>query len=703
MSEVEAFTRQLAINQDLNSLMHEAMPEEQANIHGIWKLNRDITAISRTNNFLQDYYVYLNNYNLILAPGSSYFRPEHYYESFHYRDISRKEWEQDWLGKTHRSDILPAMPYSKMGVETSVISYIQSLPLESLSPTAATAVVLIDQEQVNSLLTVIPEQYGGWAHIMDGQGHTIGLQGIDQAHAAQLETEAASKLEADKVSQMYNDTLLITIRSEKNGWVYRAGIPREALMKNANKIKDITWAVTGTALLLGIIAGLLLAYRNSLPITKLLSIFSQESRGVRNDYDFLQGNISGMITNNKRLESELNLKLPLLRDAFLRRLVAGEFLSGSEIEAAANQAGVMLSGQAGYAGLLKITGYEDMNHIDVLNELNAARLLVKQTLQDVDGSLLMTDLGSNQVIIVFLIAEEAGGAREEQISRIVEQSSRSLYDQYKIRVAAAIGSSFSELRDVSRSHEQAKEAIAYTDPKESRMLVWFDEIQIDSTTFYYPLDVELRLISTIKAGDGEKARSILEDTAEQNLERRNLSAEMKRQFILELKGTLLKLLDQKPFHETALAEPMKERMLGMAGGQSMESALEEIGTMMDTLTDWINTKKNSEHNETIEQIRQCMADMYMQPELSLYQVAERVGYPEKYISGLFKEVTGTNLWDYLEKLRIDQAVRLLRESSSTIEDIAQRTGYNSAHSFRRAFKRAVGVSPSAYRQFKDED
>lgn len=51
MSEVEAFTRQLAINQDLNSLMHEAMPEEQANIHGIWKLNRDITAISRTNNF----------------------------------------------------------------------------------------------------------------------------------------------------------------------------------------------------------------------------------------------------------------------------------------------------------------------------------------------------------------------------------------------------------------------------------------------------------------------------------------------------------------------------------------------------------------------------------------------------------------------------------------------------------------------------
>lgn len=76
--------------------------------------------------------------------------------------------------------------------------------------------------------------------------------------------------------------------------------------------------------------------------------------------------------------------------------------------------------------------------------------------------------------------------------------------------------------------------------------------------------------------------------------------------------------------------------------------------------------------------------------------------PEKYISQLFKEVTGVNFSDHLIKVRMDQAIILLKESGLTVDEIAVRVGYNSSHSFRRAFKRLMGVSPSAYRQSVDE-
>nr|WP_252198399.1 AraC family transcriptional regulator [Clostridium sp. MCC353] len=70
---------------------------------------------------------------------------------------------------------------------------------------------------------------------------------------------------------------------------------------------------------------------------------------------------------------------------------------------------------------------------------------------------------------------------------------------------------------------------------------------------------------------------------------------------------------------------------------------------------------------------------------------------EGYLSSVFKEQTGTNFADYLEKIRIDQACELLKNEKMTINEIAQKVGYNSVQSFRRAFKRVKNMSPKEAR------
>ena len=79
-------------------------------------------------------------------------------------------------------------------------------------------------------------------------------------------------------------------------------------------------------------------------------------------------------------------------------------------------------------------------------------------------------------------------------------------------------------------------------------------------------------------------------------------------------------------------------------------------------------------------------------------IAEHMSKSEKFISQLFKEHTGENLSDYVERVRIDAASNLLHSTGQTIDEIAEATGYNSAHSFRRAFKRVRGISPSVFRK-----
>ncbi|WP_340392554.1 helix-turn-helix domain-containing protein [Paenibacillus sp. FSL E2-0190] len=704
MAEVEGFTRQLAVNQELNVLMNES--ENETNVYGIWKTMRNVLTFGQTNDFLQNYYIYLANYNLILTPGSTY-RPEHYYSNFNYKDLSLQDWRKDVLETTHRSEIKPLSDFVSRGMQTSVITYMQSLPLDSFNDSSpAVAVVIIDEKNISSLLSGLTERYGGWVHISDAKGNTIVLQGSDEQKMVKMLDDPA--FDKNKVSQFYKDDLVITTRSDSNGWVYQTGIPQDILMENANKIKRISIQITGGTLIIGLIAGLILAYRNSAPINRMLSVmkeqFGKEEASERNEFDFLSGNIADMITKNKLLESELNRQLPLVRDAFLKRLIAGEFKTRDEIISAAKQADISMNQNTGYVGIVQINGYAGMDSVEILNELSASRLLLKQTLAELGVDVLMTDMGSDKVVTLFFSREEGADKEQEaaNITQTMEELAINVFNEYRITILAGFGDLFTEVTEVSLSYDQSKQALEYAVYMNKKGIIWSSEAQIENTTYYYPLDSEQRLISTIRAGELEEAKRIVRAIIVQNMEQRELSIEMKHQLVGEMKGTFLKLLDQKAFTEYSDIESVKRRVIDIGSSESLETIQNEFFDIMEELCGLIANKKKDIHIQIIKQIKDYTAKNYSDTELTLYRVAEQVERPEKYISQLFKEVTGVNFSDHLIKVRMDQAIILLKESGLTVDEIAVRVGYNSSHSFRRAFKRLMGVSPSAYRQSVDE-
>lgn len=89
---------------------------------------------------------------------------------------------------------------------------------------------------------------------------------------------------------------------------------------------------------------------------------------------------------------------------------------------------------------------------------------------------------------------------------------------------------------------------------------------------------------------------------------------------------------------------------------------------------------------------------YAQYDLSLNSLSVRFGITGNYLSSLFKKQKGVNFSAYLEEVRIGHAETMLRSHEGTIDEIAQKTGYTNADSFRRAFRRVRGVSPSQWRE-----
>ena len=90
---------------------------------------------------------------------------------------------------------------------------------------------------------------------------------------------------------------------------------------------------------------------------------------------------------------------------------------------------------------------------------------------------------------------------------------------------------------------------------------------------------------------------------------------------------------------------------------------------------------------------------YSNSELSLNLVAENFFISTSYLSKIIKNKTGHNFTDYLNKLRINRSIELLKSSKNyTIKEISDMVGYNSQHYFSRAFKNYTGKSPIQYKK-----
>ena len=84
--------------------------------------------------------------------------------------------------------------------------------------------------------------------------------------------------------------------------------------------------------------------------------------------------------------------------------------------------------------------------------------------------------------------------------------------------------------------------------------------------------------------------------------------------------------------------------------------------------------------------------------LSLDEMASHCALNASYLSRSFKKKTGTTIFAYLNRVRIEKACHLLKNSSMTITEIAFSVGYNNISFFNRMFKRAMSLSPGEYRR-----
>lgn len=101
--------------------------------------------------------------------------------------------------------------------------------------------------------------------------------------------------------------------------------------------------------------------------------------------------------------------------------------------------------------------------------------------------------------------------------------------------------------------------------------------------------------------------------------------------------------------------------------------------------------------ERLERILNYINENY-DKEISLALAAQKFYMNTSYFSDYFKKNIGINFTDYLAKVRINKAVRLLNDLSINSTEIAFSCGFNNVTSFYNTFKKIKGMSPGDFKK-----
>jgi AraC-like DNA-binding protein len=154
--------------------------------------------------------------------------------------------------------------------------------------------------------------------------------------------------------------------------------------------------------------------------------------------------------------------------------------------------------------------------------------------------------------------------------------------------------------------------------------------------------------------------------------------------------------------ESSLGLAASELAANRAGAQTMLSKLSEL-LFAEAVRDYVASLPDSERGWLAAlrdvHVGRALALLHERPaaEWRVDDLARRVGLSRSAFTDRFVALLGEPPIRYLARWRMQLALELLRDPARSVAEVAAAVGYDSEAAFSRAFKRALGVAPAAWR------
>ncbi|MBW5448219.1 response regulator [Cohnella sp. CFH 77786] len=260
-----------------------------------------------------------------------------------------------------------------------------------------------------------------------------------------------------------------------------------------------------------------------------------------------------------------------------------------------------------------------------------------------------------------------------------------------------LGAPTSGMEHLKPAYEQALKAMKYTFLQANPSFAAYENMKDLDTGYTLPA-ADIQKLANMLGSDREKEMKLL---LHQLLDIRTVSR-YDLAYLEAVSAALNELVFDKVFY--AYGEESIEilKLYKMVGNiynfNHYHDYVHGVESLLFQLNEYVKTMKAAHvDNKEMKRALAFIQENYHK-DLNMATVSNHVSLNYTYFSESFKQYTGESFVNYLKKIRIENAKRLLETTDQKVYEIGEKVGFENTKNFNRVFKEMEGVTPLEYRE-----
>ncbi len=483
--------------------------------------------------------------------------------------------------------------------------------------------------------------------------------------------------------------------SNVTGWRLVSLVPMKQLLKNVTTARNMMLMLSLISITVGCSAIYYYNYAAFRPLKRISKLLSPEEKGTGhgNLYD-LEPVIGKLVGDFQSKSLVAEWSLPELRSKFLSDLITRSI---GKQETETKWEHYFAGWEPGPFESLIISIDRHSHWVTVYTEED--QQLLKYAMNNIVVEFFepywRTVTTAPRKDCVALLLQSKGGSGSQNLHEEALKLADIIAEVLQISVSIGIGTEAPVIAQVARSYAEAEMALSY------RLYEGYGRVRDYS-------GLEDRLYEGSGAADDAWKQEVvhalrISDAATGRQWVHRWSAELRKKevqpqkVIRVLNDLLEEIINIAASGGYTLPEELADYTWYQVTTHDLNDIEEMLCSIVDQMSSAFEVHRQSKEYLLVQNLIEFM-ETHLQQNIGLQDIAAHVNMGVSSVSTIFKEETGTTLYDYLTNLRMDKACELLQGSSLKVSEIAQLVGYQNENSFIRVFRKSKSITPGKFRE-----
>lgn len=694
MGEIDRASIRLVSNENVYSFMNSQETGSYSYAQNLVNLRNTLFNLKTTSNYIHSIYIYSALRDRVFSSEAAIVDASLYQDAGIMKDMLAKDLRTLRLGtRRFDADSFAVDP----SLRQNVISFFRSYPIDGSENKGVIQINISESTFYNLLRDLFPDNKG-MIMIINEKGVIISHNNKKMLYEDVSDEKYIKKIMSGLTEGFLFDKIdgeqyaIFYSTPENSTWKYIAAVPVSKYMSSINLIKSSILLLCTVVLVIGVTLAFFLARMNYKPIRNFINMVRS---GSKQAIDTSGTRSMSEIQELSEVFNELYLKKNILEDQVSSNLntIRQKFLLDYFHNKAAEEENLLdyqyFKEKFRYPYFVVISFFVEKKTQQNIKEL------IDDTFKG-EFNEYISELVQQNIQEYFIILNYW---KYPQVEEILGGKIAWLQTRLEDALTITTGSVVTSFDEIFISYDEAVEARKYRITMGNKQPIFYDRLVEKKSAAYYEL---FSYIDTMM----EATKSLDLQVVQQGMEpffhavkSDCIPYEFIQQLYVQIYSRLFTFLrDYGIYNEDFMVKEKNVYQKFKQFYDIEEIEMDIVSAIHHAIQLVLEKKKSNKYRSVIQKIQTLILQEIENPDMSLQYLADQVDLSVSFLSKVFKEETGENFIDYMIRVRIDRAKKLLEDCSLPIGRVCERVGYVNIHSFIRTFKKYTGFTPGAYRE-----